>query len=135
LGGPPPGFTLVSEVVFVLVVCLAQMLMLAGLAQALVPAVIIGRSFPGTSPGIMAWYSASYGLTSATFVLPSGRLGDLFGHKKVFVIGFFWFGFWSLVAGVVPYAQHGSGGNVFFCLVRGMQVGAGRFHLHLFFPV
>lgn len=96
-----------------LVICLAQVLMLTGLAQAMVPAQIIGQSFPDSSPGIIAWYSAAYGLTSATFVLPSGRLGDLFGHQNIFLIGCVWFALWSLAAGFAPNVQSaGLGGNV-----------------------
>ena len=118
----PHGFSLTREVLFVLVISLAQMLMLAGIAQALVPAQIIGQSFPDTNPGHIAWYSAAYGLTSGTFVLPSGRLGDLFGHKKIFIIGFLWFALWSLIAGFAEMVQQaGGGGTVFFIFSRAMQ--------------
>jgi len=130
--GPPPvaptssqpdGFSFSQEVWFVLVICLAQMLMLSGLAQAMAPAQIMGQSFPDSSPGTMAWYSAAYGLTSATFVLPSGRLGDLFGHRIVFLVGCGWFALWSLAAGFAPNVQHaGFNGNIYFCFCRAMQV-------------
>ncbi|KAK4641964.1 hypothetical protein QC761_0079610 [Podospora bellae-mahoneyi] len=110
------------EILFVLLICLAQILMLAGLAQAMVPASIISQSFGDSTPGTMAWYSAAYGLTSATFVLPSGRVGDLFGHKKVFVTGWLWFGLWSLIAGFSGRAERSAGeGTVFFCVARGLQ--------------
>ncbi|KAK0669766.1 major facilitator superfamily-domain-containing protein [Cercophora samala] len=126
---PPPTSTrpevLVSpfhEILFVLLICLAQILMLAGLAQAMVPASIISQSFGDSTPGTMAWYSAAYGLTSATFVLPSGRVGDLFGHKKVFVTGWLWFGLWSLIVGFSGHVERNAGrGTVFFCVARGMQ--------------
>jgi MFS family permease len=120
---PPAHLSLLREVLFVLLICLSQVLMLAGISQALVPQVLIGSSFPDTTPGSLAWYSASYGLTAGTFVLPAGRLGDLFGHKKIFIIGFFWFGAWSLAAGFAEMVQMraGGGGTVFFCLCRAMQ--------------
>ena len=135
------------EVAFVLLICLGQAMMLAGLAQSMVPASIISASFADSGPGLMAWFSAAYGLTSATFVLPAGRLGDLFGHKKIFILGWAWFALWSLIAGFGPYVGRGQGGdggvvsssysfwyegnssNViggasgwFFCFCRGMQV-------------
>jgi MFS family permease len=119
-GGPP--MTLFHEVCFVTIICLAQALMLAGIAQALVPAFIIGASFPGTTPGDLAWYSAAYGLTAGTFVLPAGRLGDLYGHKKIFTVGFLWFALWSLLAGFSIFVQTGGGnGTIYFCFCRAMQ--------------
>ncbi|KAK3322088.1 hypothetical protein B0H66DRAFT_531441 [Apodospora peruviana] len=118
----PDGFSAVGEILFVLVLYLAQMLMLGGLAQALVPAQIISQSFLDSNAGTTAWYWAAYGLTSATFVLPSGRLGDLFGHKKIFLIGCVWFAVWSLAAGFAPDVQQGvQNGNVYFCFCRAMQ--------------
>ncbi|KAK0724753.1 major facilitator superfamily-domain-containing protein [Lasiosphaeris hirsuta] len=120
--GRPEGVSALQEVLFVLVVCSAQMLMLSGLAQAMVPARVIGGSFPDTTLGTVAWYSAAYSLTAATFVLPSGRLGDLFGHKHIFVVGFLWYGFWSLLAGFAPGVQAaGLRGTVYFCFCRAMQ--------------
>lgn len=109
------------------IIILAQVLMLAGLAQALIPQHIIGATFPDTNPGSLAWYSAAYGLTSGSFVLPSGRLGDIFGHKKVFIIGFIWLGLWELAGGFSEYIQQrGTGsGTAFFIACRAMQgVGA-----------
>ncbi|KAB5518771.1 major facilitator superfamily-domain-containing protein [Coniochaeta sp. 2T2.1] len=119
----PAGFSPMQEILFVLLVCLAQVLMLAGISQALVPAAIIGQSFHDTTPGALAWYSAAYGLTSGTFVLPAGRLGDLFGHKKLFIIGFLWFAAWSCVTGFAEMVEKagGGGGTVFFCFSRAMQ--------------
>ena len=118
----PHGFSLTREVLFVLVISLAQMLMLVGMAQALVPARIIGQSFPDTNRGHLAWYTAAYGLTSGTFALPAGRLGDLFGHKRLFIAGFVWFAAWSLVAGFAEMVQQAGGsGTVMFISARALQ--------------
>lgn len=118
----PHNFSLVHEILFVLVISLSQMLMLSGISQALIPQFIIGESFPGTTPGDRAWYSAAYGLTAGTFVLPSGRLGDLFGHKKIFIIGFLWFGAWELIGGFSLCVRDAGGqGTVYFIFCRAMQ--------------
>lgn len=121
----PYSFSLMHEVAFVALVCSAQLLMLAGMAQALVPQYLIGKSFPGTTPGDLAWYSAAYGLTAGAFVLPSGRLGDVFGHKKVFILGWVWFGVWELVGGFSRYVSSttrgGSVGTVFLIVCRAVQ--------------
>ncbi|KAH8891671.1 MFS general substrate transporter [Thozetella sp. PMI_491] len=92
------------------------------MAQALVPARIIGNTFPDTNPGKLAWYSAAYGLTAGTFVLPAGRLGDVFGHKAVVVVGFLWLAAWSFAAGFAPSVGNAGGlGTIFFCFSRAMQ--------------
>lgn len=44
-------------------------------------------------------YTAAYSMTLGTFILPAGRLGDIVGHKKVFVFGWCWFSAWSVVCG------------------------------------
>jgi MFS family permease len=41
-----------------------------------------------------------------TFILISGRMGDLFGYKKMLVIGYAWFSVWSMVAGLAVYSNY-----------------------------
>jgi MFS family permease len=88
----------------------------AGLGQAVAPLHIIGDHFKATNPGQLAWYVASYSLTVGTFILIAGRLGDVYGHRKIFIIGFGWFGIWSLLAG---YSFYGTQPQ--FILCRAMQ--------------
>jgi MFS family permease len=59
---------------------------------------------------------AGYSLTVGTFILFSGRLGDLFGYKLVFLVGMGWFALWSLVCGLAAYSNH-----VLFNLARVLQ--------------
>ncbi|CAM1503684.1 Fc.00g012750.m01.CDS01 [Cosmosporella sp. VM-42] len=111
-----------SEILFVAVICLAQTLSMAGLAQGLVPARAIGEAFPERTPGHLAWYSAAYTLTAGAFVLPGTRLGSIFGHKRIFVVGYLWFALWSLLAGLSVYVQNHVGqGTAYFCFCRSMQ--------------
>lgn len=119
----PYGFSLFQEIAFVALLCVAQLLILSGIAQALVPQYLIELSFQGTTPGDLAWYSAAYGLTAGTFVLPSGQLGDLFGHETVFVIGWVWFAVWELAGGCSPYIEGAVAGKgtVFFIICRALQ--------------
>lgn len=118
--GPP--LTLLHEIAFVLVICIAQSLMLAGISQALIPAGIIGSSLGLARPADLAWFSAAYALTSGAFVLPAGRLGDLFGHKTVFIVGFFWFATWSFITGFALQVQEsGANGMIYFNVCRAMQ--------------
>jgi MFS family permease len=114
--------SLPREIAFVGVLCMAQLMTQAALGQAIAPLHIIGNSFSITSPGQLSWIPAAYSLTVGTFILIAGRLGDLYGHKRFFMAGFLWFGFWSLMAGFSVYVQRGGGkGAIFFDICRAMQ--------------
>ncbi|KAF9931114.1 hypothetical protein FBU30_010734 [Linnemannia zychae] len=43
------------------------------------------------------WIINSYTISFSGLLLLSGRLGDLFGHQRIFMFGLFWFALWSLV--------------------------------------
>ncbi|KAH8793253.1 major facilitator superfamily domain-containing protein [Hyaloscypha finlandica] len=114
--------SLPREIAFVGVLCMAQLMTQAALAQSIAPLHIIGDSFNITSPGQLSWFPAAYSLTVGTFILIAGRLGDLYGHKRFFIAGFLWFGFWSLMAGFTIYVQRGGGkGAIFFDICRALQ--------------
>ncbi|KAK9478908.1 major facilitator superfamily-domain-containing protein [Lipomyces japonicus] len=91
--------SLAREICFIAVITLAQLFTQAALGQIVAPLHIVGESFGITNPGELSWFAASYSLTVGTFILPSGRWGDLFGPRKLFITGYIWFGIWSLVAG------------------------------------
>jgi len=48
------------------------------------------------------WIVGAYGLTMAGFLLLSGRLGDVYGQKRFFVIGVVLFSIASLTGGLAP---------------------------------
>lgn len=91
------------EMLFVFNVCLAQLLSLAGLAQTFTPLVILSNAFGISDPGLMAWPTAAYSLTLGSCILPAGRLGDMYGHKKLFLIGWVWFAVSSVLCGFSDY--------------------------------
>lgn len=96
----------IRELVFVAVVCMAQFMTQAALGQCISILHGIGDSFGLSNPGELSWFIAAYSLTVGTFILISGRLGDLFGWKRMLIIGFAWFSIWSLVAGLSIYSNH-----------------------------
>ncbi|EGP85520.1 unnamed protein product [Zymoseptoria tritici ST99CH_1A5] len=98
--------SLPREVLVVGLISLAQLTTQAGLGQVLSILHVIGDHFGVEDPGVLAWLIAGYSLTVGTFILFSGRLGDLFGWKKMLVFGYVWFGIWSLVAGLAWYSNH-----------------------------
>ncbi|KAI1773597.1 MFS general substrate transporter [Hypoxylon cercidicola] len=109
-------FSLPREILFVLVICFAQLFTQAGLGQSISIIRHIGDSFDITDPGEMSWFIAGYSLTVGTFILFSGRLGDLYGHKTMFLIGMGWFSVWSVICGLAIYANH-----VLFIFARVLQ--------------
>ncbi|KAK3374744.1 major facilitator superfamily-domain-containing protein [Podospora didyma] len=104
------------EVVFVFVLCLAQFLSLAGMNQTVAPLLILAEYFDIRDYGNLSWFSAAYSMTVGTFILPAGRLGDIYGHKRIFILGWAWFGLWSLIAGFCAPSQ-----LVWFSACRALQ--------------
>ncbi|KAF2740123.1 MFS general substrate transporter [Polyplosphaeria fusca] len=45
------------------------------------------------------WPASVFSLVTGAFLLPAGRLGDMYGGKVVFVAGLVWFLIWSIIAG------------------------------------
>ncbi|EOD48197.1 hypothetical protein UCRNP2_5054 [Neofusicoccum parvum UCRNP2] len=105
------------EALFVLVVSSAQLLTQAGMAQSMAPLQIMAKDFDDPSPGQLSWFTAAYSLTVGTFILIAGRLGDMYGHKRMFVIGWFWYSVWSLISGLTVYTHS----QIFFDTCRALQ--------------
>jgi EmrB/QacA subfamily drug resistance transporter len=57
----------------------------------------IMRDFDTTLPSLQ-WVVTGYALTFATFLIVGGRLGDVYGHRRIFIIGAALFGVGSLIA-------------------------------------
>ncbi|KAF8860121.1 MFS general substrate transporter [Acephala macrosclerotiorum] len=112
-----PPVSLPREVCFVAIISMAQLMTQASLGQVIAPLYIIGDSFGTTNPGDLSWFPAAYSLTVGTFILIAGRLGDLYGHKRFFIVGFTWYGLWSLVAGFSVYSRSA----IFFDICRAVQ--------------
>lgn len=104
------------EILFISIVCCAQLFTQAGLGQGISILYSIGEHYNITNPAELSWLIAGYSLTVGTFILPSGRLGDIFGHKKILLIGFAWFGLWSLICGAAYYSN-----QVLFIFARVLQ--------------
>jgi len=59
------------------------------------------RDLDTTVPSL-EWVIAGYSLTFASLLIIGGRLGDIFGHRRLFVIGVSLFGVGSLIAAFSP---------------------------------
>jgi MFS family permease len=113
---PALALPLWREICFVIVICLAMFTTQVGLGQVLLLLASIGRTFEIHEPGELSWLVAGYSLTVGTFILISGRLGDVYGYKRMLVIGYVWFAVWSLIAGLAIYDE--KNGYIMFVFAR-----------------
>lgn len=117
---PLPNYndiSLTQEILFIVLICSAQILTQASLAPTINSFQYVGDTLGATTPGEISWFSSSFSLTAGSFILISGRLGDMFGYKLLFILGFTWFGLWSLICGISNYARS----LIFFSFSRAMQ--------------
>jgi EmrB/QacA subfamily drug resistance transporter len=83
------------------IVILAQVMVVVDYTIVQVALPSIGREF-GVSVNGLQWIITAYGLTLAGFLMLSGRVGDIYGHKKLFTIGVLLFSLASLTGGLAP---------------------------------
>src|SRR3954451_19732729 len=85
--------------VVLVLITLAQFMIAVDFTIVQVALPSIGREF-GVSVIGMQWIVTSYGLTLAGFLMLSGRVGDIYGHRKLFIIGVLLFSLASLIGGL-----------------------------------
>ncbi|KAI8355334.1 major facilitator superfamily domain-containing protein, partial [Mortierella sp. GBAus27b] len=104
--------------ILLFVICMAQMLDIINVASVTIALPSILRDVH-YEPTQLQWIVSSYALTYSAFLLVGGRMGDLFGHRRIFLMGTSWFAAWSLVCG---FARN----PIFMSIARGFQgCGAG----------
>jgi EmrB/QacA subfamily drug resistance transporter len=69
-----------------------------------------------TSSSQVEWILAAYQLAFATGMVTGGRLGDIFGYRRIFVAGVAWFTLASLLVGLAPNGI----GIVVFRMMQGL---------------
>jgi hypothetical protein len=107
---------LTQEILFVGVVVTAQFTAQTGLNQMIPIIFIIGDSYDVTDTAQLSWLIAGFSLTVGSFILIAGRLGDLYGYKRMFIIGMAWFSLWSMIGGLAVYSN-----EVLFIFARVFQ--------------
>ena len=82
-----------------------------GSALTFIDATVVNVALPRIGAGLRAdgaglqWIVNGYNLTLASLILLGGSLSDLFGRRRVFVIGLTWFAGASLLCGVSPSVE------------------------------
>ena len=109
-------------------------MLLTGLFMSLLDTSIVNVALPTirtslhASDATLAWIVSGYALAFGIALIPSGRAGDRFGHKRIFVAGLVIFTLSSVACGlsqnstelVVARVIQGLGGGVFFPAVSAL---------------
>ncbi|SCU89850.1 LAFA_0E21396g1_1 [Lachancea sp. 'fantastica'] len=105
-----------KEIVFVGFCMLSQLLNQAATTQANPLFNVISRSLEsGTSQ--QTWLMAAFPMVSGSFILVSGKVGDIYGLKKTLIGGYIVVIIWSLICGLSSYARNVN----FFIVSRAFQ--------------
>lgn len=84
-----------KELMFIATCMLAQLLNQAGQTHALCIMNVLSKSF-NSEANNQAWLMASFPLAAGSFILISGRLGDIYGLKKMLIVGYVIVIVWSI---------------------------------------
>ncbi|MFL6110115.1 MAG: MFS transporter, partial [Catenulispora sp.] len=90
---------------------LTLLVLLAGVFMTTLDVFIVNVAIPATqrdlhaSPASIQWIVAGYGLTVAAGVITAGRLGDMFGRRKMYALGMALFTAASAACGLAPSAE------------------------------
>ncbi|KAI9654267.1 MAG: hypothetical protein M1831_005432 [Alyxoria varia] len=95
---PPQFANFFSELAFCYSIIMSQLMteyFVSGF-NVLVPTLMRTLSIPSASA---VWPAAAFALVTASFLLPFGRLADMYGGRIVYLSGLIWFFVWSIIAG------------------------------------
>ncbi|CCH60828.1 hypothetical protein TBLA_0D03280 [Henningerozyma blattae CBS 6284] len=104
------------EYLFIISCMVSQFMSQAGLTQALSIMNILAEEL-NAEKSRQAWLMASFTLSMGSFILVSGRLGDIYGLKKVLLGGYAILTIWSLICGFSSYSHN----DAFFITSRAFQ--------------
>ncbi|CAM9020548.1 unnamed protein product [Wickerhamomyces anomalus] len=104
------------EIVVICILISGQLISQAALTQGLSTITSVEEKYEIDNPGELSWTIVASSLSQCTFGIITGKLGDMFGHKKLFVFGYFILCFWSLITCISYFAS-----SSFFFISRGFQ--------------
>lgn len=80
----------VQEALFLLIIGASQLFSIGALGNTAFSVEQNDHTLGTTQNAQLSWFLSSYALGGGIFVLVTGRLGDRFGHKYVFMAGWIW---------------------------------------------
>ena len=115
------------------VICISNLFGAIPLSAVMLALPEIGRELDITIHQL-SWVMVSYLLTASVFMLVAGRLGDLFGLRRFYLIGFFVVGVGSLLSGLADSLPLLVGGRALQGLGGAMTMSLGSALLTTSFP-
>ncbi|GAB7365825.1 hypothetical protein MBLNU230_g7157t1 [Neophaeotheca triangularis] len=111
--------SLAREALIITVLCSTELFVQGCYGYILIPLPIVGQTFNQSTSKMpeLAWHVSAYSLTAGTFILPAGRLGDIYGSKKLLILGWVWFAVWGLIGGCAAFTAS----PIFFDIARAFQ--------------
>ncbi|RWA05374.1 hypothetical protein EKO27_g9734 [Xylaria grammica] len=100
-----PNLSLLSQTPFIITICIAQLCAQAGIGQTLPIMKGVSSRFRVANADNLSSSIAGYSIVLGTFILVASRLGDIFGHKRMFIMGLAWSATWSLIVGASFYSN------------------------------
>ncbi|CCE62628.1 hypothetical protein TPHA_0C04790 [Tetrapisispora phaffii CBS 4417] len=104
------------EWAFIFTCLMGQLLNQAGTTQSMSIMNIIAEDF-GSETSKQAWLFASFPLVSGSFILVGGRFGDIYGLKKMLLLGYAILTIWSIICGLTHYTHS----DDFFIVAKAFQ--------------
>lgn len=86
------------------IVCAASFLTFLDVSVVNIAFPSIAGSFSGTRESVLTWVVSGYGVTFAACLAPAGRLADVIGRGRLFLVGLIAFVITSLACAVAPTA-------------------------------
>ena len=96
-----PSISTTRKNVFMVSIVLTQLVQMSAFAAGVMSAPVLAPVLH-YSLAKASWIAASYPLTQGAFVLISGRLGAVYGHKRLLILGCAWWVLWIIAT---PYAD------------------------------
>ena len=98
-----PSTNTVSKGVVLFVTILSSFLTTFMVSSINIALPTISKEF-NTDAVTQGWIATAYLLTAAAFLVPFGKLADIYGRKKIYTIGIFLYSFLSLACALAPNA-------------------------------
>ncbi|KAI1110432.1 major facilitator superfamily transporter [Nemania sp. NC0429] len=93
-----------DENLLFITICIAHLCAQAGIGQTLPIIKGLGSRFRVVNANTLSPSIAAYAVAVGTFILVASRLGEAFGHKRIFIAGLLWSAIWPLIAGASFYS-------------------------------